>query len=106
MGYCEIASELTRPFLKEPLHLTGSFAKWSTKFPESRLLPAQALSPEGTVRLRLCVRLTSASFSFQVVTAEREWSWRFYPRDAQNIRFTNVSRAGLLKEREPGAVAV
>merc|ERR1712070_322542 len=84
-------SELLSPFRESPgarstffceaLHLTGNWAGWATDSP-SACLEVVPGSPEGFVRLKLCVKLTSPTLSFQVVSARRGWTWRLYPRNA------------------------
>lgn len=90
--------------LKTALFLTGNFAKWATDFAPCRL--QEVSCREDVFRLRVCLKLTSQSFSFQVVSAEKQWKWRLYPRDAQNIRFTHVSKEGKLVPGNPDAVVV
>eukprot|EP00435_Cladocopium_sp_Y103_P014371 s1007_g3.t1 len=92
------------PELRTPLHLTGNFANWRTDFAPSRL--RRVALEKDTLRLRMCLRLTSQSFSFQVVCPTKDWSWRLYPRDAQPIRFTHVSKEGKLVAGNADAVAV
>ncbi|CAJ1339229.1 unnamed protein product, partial [Effrenium voratum] len=91
--------------LRRALHLTGNFADWRTDFAPTRLRPVSC--DEGSrLHLCACLRLTSQSFSFQVVCAEKSWTWRFYPRDAKPIRFTHVSKEGRLVAGERDAVVV
>ncbi|CAL1174301.1 unnamed protein product [Cladocopium goreaui] len=92
------------PELRTPLHLTGNFADWRTDFAPSRL--RRVALEKDTLRLAMCLRLTSQSFSFQVVCPTKDWSWRLYPRDAQPIRFTHVSKEGKLVAGNADAVAV
>ncbi|OLP96354.1 hypothetical protein AK812_SmicGene21422 [Symbiodinium microadriaticum] len=84
----EASTEELKPRLRTRLHLTGTFADWKTSFALSRLVqvPKSDGQREDVVRLKLCVKLTSQSFSFQVVSPEKDWSWRLYPRDAQPMR--------------------
>lgn len=91
--------------LTESLHLTGNFARWSTSFPQTQLQPVPS-GAANVARLKLCVKMTSMSFSFQVVSSKREWSWRLYPRDAQPLRWAHVSKEGRLKPDDPDAVVV
>mmetsp|Transcript_82614 Transcript_82614/g.242436 ORF Transcript_82614/g.242436 Transcript_82614/m.242436 type:complete len:304 (+) Transcript_82614:80-991(+) len=91
--------------LTESLHLTGNFAKWSTNFPQAQLQPVPSGSA-STARLKLCVKMTSMSFSFQVVSSKRQWNWRLYPRDAQPLKWAHVSQEGRLQSDKPDAVAV
>jgi len=91
--------------LKDSFHLTGTFAKWVTDFAPSRLEQVPS-GREGVARLKICIKLTSQSFSFQVVSAEQKWTWRLYPRDAVNIRFTHVSKEGKLNAGNPDEVIV
>lgn len=100
----EAAQESVSPLLEE-LYLTGTFASWATDFKQTHMTQV-ASTTEGTAKLRMCLKLTSQSFSFQVVSAKREWNWRLYPRDAKNIRFTHASKEGRLKPNEPNAVIV
>eukprot|EP00434_Breviolum_minutum_P004889 symbB.v1.2.004313.t2/scaffold188.1/size279614/2 len=72
------------PELRTPLHLTGKFANWRTDFAPSRL--RRVALEKDTLRLAMCLRLTSQSFSFQVVSPSKGWNWRLYPRDAQPLR--------------------
>eukprot|EP00439_Symbiodinium_sp_Y106_P079736 s727_g18.t1 len=104
----EASTEELKPRLRTRLHLTGTFADWKTSFALSRLVqvPKSDGQREDVVRLKLCVKLTSQSFSFQVVSPEKDWSWRLYPRDAQPMRFTHVSKEGRLVAAQPAAVAV
>jgi len=87
------------PKLAETLYLTGNWAKWETSYPQGQLTPYPT-PMEGTALLRLCVKMTSESFSFQVVSSKRVWAWRLYPRDAQLIRIhfikTHISKEGML----------
>merc|ERR1712190_294763 len=89
--------------------LTGIFAKWVTNFEEGRLVPVPS-KVKGAALLKACVRLTSQSFSFQVVQHERQWTWRLYPRDAKPIKVgfitSHVSKEGFMKAGVPEAVAV
>lgn len=109
-GDVEVAPEAAAPPLppplplKEPLYLTGAWAKWATNLAAGKLI--QVPAPEGFARLRLCVKMTSQSFSFQVVSADRGWKWRLYPRDAKNLKFTHVSKEGKLSPGDPDAVVV
>lgn len=91
--------------LIESLHLTGNFAEWATDFAPCTLRQVPS-AKEGAARLRTCVKLTSQSFSFQVVCKQKQWNWRLYPRDAKPIRFTHASKEGRLKPGEPEAVVV
>mmetsp|Transcript_61253 Transcript_61253/g.138189 ORF Transcript_61253/g.138189 Transcript_61253/m.138189 type:complete len:291 (-) Transcript_61253:91-963(-) len=100
----EEAGDISELLLLETFYLTGKFAGWSASFPEGRLM--QDSAREGMARLRLCVRLTSSSFSFQVVSSKRQWTWRLYPKDAKNIRFTHASKEGHLQVGDPDAVVV
>ena len=92
------------PELRTPLHLTGKFANWRTDFAPSRL--RRVALEKDTLRLAMCLRLTSQSFSFQVVSPSKGWNWRLYPRDAQPLRFTHVSKEGRLVAGNANAVAV
>mmetsp|Transcript_6413 Transcript_6413/g.11741 ORF Transcript_6413/g.11741 Transcript_6413/m.11741 type:complete len:244 (-) Transcript_6413:55-786(-) len=104
----QVDESLLKPRLRTPLHLTGNFADWSTSFAPSRLqqVPWDDGERKGRVRLKLCVELTSQSFSFQVVSPDRDWDWRLYPRDAQRLSWAHVSKEGRLVANEPGAVPV
>ncbi|CAK9055944.1 unnamed protein product [Durusdinium trenchii] len=99
-----LEEESDLPQLRTPLHLTGTFAEWRTDFAPSRL--RRVALEQDTLRLAMCLRLTSQSFSFQVVSPSKGWTWRLYPRDAQPIRFTHVSKEGKLVAGEANAVAV
>ncbi|OLP96355.1 hypothetical protein AK812_SmicGene21421 [Symbiodinium microadriaticum] len=104
----EVDESLLKPRLRTTLHLTGKFANWETTFAASKLqqVPAVEGQSQERVRLKLCVKLNSQSLSFQVVNPEKDWSWRLYPRDAQPLRFTHVSKEGKLVANDPDAVVV
>jgi hypothetical protein len=90
--------------LTEPVYLTGPWAKWGTSFADGLLEPVPSKST-STALLILCVRMTSQSFTFQVITPERKWDWHLYPRDAKPIKIgfisSHVSKEGLLKAASP-----
>jgi len=94
---------------EEPLHLTGIFTKWKTDFPGGKLIPMPQRRP-GFALMKICVRLTSESLSFAVVSGSRGWAWRLYPRDAVPIKIgfikSHVSKEGMLTRGQPDAVAV
>lgn len=96
--------------LSQDICLTGPWSKWATDFPNATLEPVPADAKKGTALLRLCVKLTSQSFSFQVITDELKWKWHLFPRDAVPIRIgficSHVSKEGLLKAGEEDLAAV
>merc|ERR1711865_813488 len=73
------------------------------------MTPVPSRKP-GFQLLRLCVRLTSESLTFAVVSGQRQWAWRLYPRDAVPIRIgfirSHVSKEGMLTCDGPDAVIV
>eukprot|EP00927_Polykrikos_kofoidii_P082477 TRINITY_DN8214_c1_g1_i1.p1 TRINITY_DN8214_c1_g1~~TRINITY_DN8214_c1_g1_i1.p1 ORF type:complete len:357 (+),score=55.92 TRINITY_DN8214_c1_g1_i1:112-1182(+) len=71
--------EIAALILNEPLHLSTEALQWATDFEDSRLEEVRTVC-EGALRLKLCIRLTSGSLNFQVVSAVRKMSWRLYPR--------------------------
>merc|ERR1719263_2638818 len=98
--------------LSDAVCLTGPWSKWATAFPNATLEPMPANAKKGTALLKLCVKLTSQSFSFQVITDERKWKWHLFPRDAVPIRIgfisSHVSKEGLLKagKQDPAIVGL
>jgi hypothetical protein len=100
-----VASKITRQpstryDLAEEIYLTGIFSKWKTDFADGLLEPVPTKS-DSIALLKLCVKLTSQSFTFQVITDKHKWDWHLYPRDAKPIKIgfisSHVSREGLLK---------
>jgi len=90
----------------EPLRLSGLPNSWSLTTEGLCFIPD---SSHGTARQRLCVKLTSNSFSFQVISAVQLWDWRLFPRDAvlQYQHFgVHASTEGQLKCDDKDAVAV
>lgn len=87
--------------MQDDIYLTGTWANWSSDFPEGWLEPVQGGS-KGTALLKLCVKLTSQSFTFQVITPEHDWKWHLYPHGATPIKIgwisSHVSKEGLLSE--------
>jgi len=87
--------------LGDEVCLTGPWSKWATDFPNATLEPMPTIAEKGTALMKLCVKLSSQSFSFQVITDERKWKWHLFPRDAVPIRIgficSHVSKEGLLK---------
>lgn len=98
------ASDLAPPVLNEPLHLTAESLNWATDLAESRLEEVRC-HVEGSLRLKLCVRLISETFSFQVISAVRQWAWRLYPRKGTNPQ-SAVSKSSVLVPNSPDAVSV
>lgn len=97
-------AEVLDALARDPLYLTGIFTKWKVNQESARL---QFGEPGADVaRLRLCVKMSSQSFSFTVVCAPRGWAWRLYPRDARNVFGTHASKEGRLRPEQPDAVAI
>jgi hypothetical protein len=101
--------------LVEKLYLTGGFCSWKLDDAHGQLhLAARQASAgstpppgDGIMRLRLCVQLSSMSFSFQVVNPTKKWSWHLYPRDAVlKVWGLHVSKEGRLWPDKPDAVVV
>lgn len=101
--------------LVEKLYVTGPFSSWKLDHDDGQLqlaarhAPAGSSPPpgEGIMRLRLCVQLSSMSFSFQVVNPAKKWTWHLYPRDAVlKVWGLHVSKEGKLWPDNPDAVAV
>lgn len=91
---------------QEPLHLAGTWTKWSTNLPKAQLQHVPG-SSESVARLSLCAKLTSMSLSFQVVSAKKAWAWRLFPRDAKPAMWgAHVAKEGKLSEGIPDAVIV
>lgn len=84
----------------EEIYLTGPWSKWKTNFADGLLEPVPTKSTSIGL-LKLCVQLTSQSFTFQVITDKHKWDWHLYPRDAKPIKIgfisSHVSKEGLLK---------
>lgn len=87
---------LPKPVLSEQLHLTGKWAQWLTNEPSARLVQDFTHDRQGTALLRLCVKLSSQSFSFQVVSPSRDWTWRLFPNDAKAHWMGHFSKEGQL----------
>lgn len=101
--------------LVEKLYVTGPFSSWKLDQDDGQLqlaarhASAGSTSPprEGIMRFRLCVQLSSMSFSFQVVNPVKKWTWHLYPRDAVlKVWGLHVSKEGRLWADNPDAVAV
>lgn len=105
-------SSATFLLLSDDICLTGPWSKWATSFPNATLEPMPTNEANNTALLKLCVKLTSQSFSFQVITDERKWKWHLFPRDAVPIRIgficSHVSKEGLLKagKEDPAIVGL
>jgi hypothetical protein len=94
---------------QEDIYITGPWPpqKWAPTGgackPEALLEPMPS-SSQSVAMLRIGVKLTSQSFTFQVITQERKWDWHLYPRDAKPIKIgfisSHVSKEGLLKAGE------
>jgi len=97
--------------LKEDIVLTGPWAKWSTNFPNAVLepVPTDAKNVKSAL-LKMCVKMTSQSFTFQVITDKRQWKWHLFPKEAVPIRVmfmtTHVSKEGLLTEGKKDAAKI
>jgi hypothetical protein len=94
---------------QEQLYLTGPWSKWKTNFADGLLEPVPTKS-NSIALLKLCVQLTSQSFTFQVITDTHAWNWHLYPRDAKPIKIgfisSHVSKEGLLKAGNKDAAIV
>mmetsp|Transcript_69637 Transcript_69637/g.121125 ORF Transcript_69637/g.121125 Transcript_69637/m.121125 type:complete len:380 (+) Transcript_69637:102-1241(+) len=100
-------SEVLSALARDALYVAGVFTGWSVEEEYARLQPALIKEPGADVaRLRLCVQLSSQSFTFCIVCARRGWNWRLYARDARNVFGTHASKEGRLWSDQPDAVAI
>eukprot|EP00927_Polykrikos_kofoidii_P060773 TRINITY_DN55690_c0_g1_i1.p1 TRINITY_DN55690_c0_g1~~TRINITY_DN55690_c0_g1_i1.p1 ORF type:complete len:361 (-),score=45.56 TRINITY_DN55690_c0_g1_i1:110-1192(-) len=99
--------EIAALVLNEPLHLCAGALQWATKCEASRLEEVRIVC-DGALRLRLCIRLTSGSLSFQVVSAIRKMKWRLHPRhDGANRQCKGASAGSFqLVPGSPDAIGV
>lgn len=101
------STDETKFALVEDVYLTGPWSNWKTNSKDG-LLEAVPTTSTTVGLLKLCVRLTSQSFSFQVITDKLKWDWHLYPRDAKAIKIgfisTHVSKEGFLRAGSKDAV--
>jgi hypothetical protein len=94
------STEESKFALVEDIYLTGPWSNWKTNSKDG-LLEAVPTAATTTGLLKLCVRMTSQSFSFQVITDKLKWDWHLYPKDAKPIKIgfisTHVSKEGFLR---------
>lgn len=84
------------PIMEDAIYLTGPWKGGDWKLEtKAKLLPCPG-APPGMLRMCVCVKLTSQSFSFQVVAPSQDWNWRLYPRDGKNHFGTHVNSQGIM----------
>lgn len=100
-----IPEEVTRDEIElEPLRLSGRCNGWALD--TNGLL----FTDEGVAeipRQRLCVKLTSGSLSFQIVSNRKHWDWRLYPANAKLTRMgLHASKEGCMQRDDIDGLAV
>lgn len=85
----------------DPLQVIGKPNAWI--YPDPRLNLVRQSNMSGRVDA-ITVQLSSATFSFQVISARLGWPLRIYPRDAKPRYGMHASEDGVLKEGEREAV--